>query len=33
VTLTEENESPEKHIYSLNEKVLVKEYLYITEKQ
>ncbi len=33
VTLTEENESPEKHIYSLNEKVLIKEYLYITEKQ
>ncbi|MCU0472598.1 MAG: 4Fe-4S binding protein [Bacteroidales bacterium] len=31
VTLTDENESPEKHIYSLNEKVLVKEYLYITE--
>ena len=32
VTLTEEDESPEKNIYSLNEKVLVREYLYITEK-
>lgn len=33
VTLTDEDESPEKHIYKLNEKVLVREYLYITEKQ
>jgi Fe-S-cluster-containing hydrogenase component 2 len=28
VTITDENESPEKHIYLLNEKVLIKEYLY-----
>jgi Fe-S-cluster-containing hydrogenase component 2 len=33
VTITDDDESPEKNIYSLNEKVLVKEYLYITEKQ
>lgn len=33
VTLTYENESPDKNIYSLNEKVLIKDYLYITEKQ
>jgi hypothetical protein len=33
VTMTDEDESPEKHIYRLNEKVLVKEYLYVTEKQ
>jgi Fe-S-cluster-containing hydrogenase component 2 len=32
VTLTEEDESPETNTYSLNEKVLVREYLYITEK-
>jgi Fe-S-cluster-containing hydrogenase component 2 len=33
VTFTDEDESPEKNIYSLNEKVLIKDYLYITEKQ
>ena len=33
VTITEEDESPDKNIYSLNEKVLIKESLYITEKQ
>lgn len=33
VAITEENESEDKNIYSLNEKVLIKDYLYITEKQ
>jgi formate dehydrogenase iron-sulfur subunit len=33
VTLTDDDEAPEKNIYRLNEKVLVKDYLYITEKQ
>lgn len=33
VTLTEDDESPEKSIFRLNEKVLIKDYLYITEKQ
>jgi len=33
VTITEEDESPDKNIYSLNEKVLIKDSLYITEKQ
>jgi Fe-S-cluster-containing hydrogenase component 2 len=32
-TITYEEESPERHIYSLNEKVLIKDFLYITEKQ
>ena len=32
-TLTYEDESPEKNIYTLNEKVLIRDYLYITEKQ
>jgi len=31
VTLTDSEESPEGHIYSLNEKVLIKDYLYTTE--
>lgn len=31
VTLTDEDESPENNIYKLNDKVLVKEYLYTTE--
>jgi Fe-S-cluster-containing hydrogenase component 2 len=31
--ITYEEESPDKHIYSLNEKVLIKDYLYIAEKQ
>ncbi|MCE5346680.1 MAG: 4Fe-4S binding protein [Bacteroidales bacterium] len=30
VTLTDDDEFPEGNIYSLNEKVLIKEYLYIT---
>jgi Fe-S-cluster-containing hydrogenase component 2 len=33
VTITDEEESPDKNIYTLNEKVLIKDYLYITEKQ
>jgi formate dehydrogenase iron-sulfur subunit len=33
VVMTNDDESPEKHIYRLNEKVLVKEFMYITEKQ
>jgi Fe-S-cluster-containing hydrogenase component 2 len=33
VMVTEDDEAPEKNIYRLNEKVLVKEHLYITEKQ
>lgn len=33
VTITDEDESPDKNIYSLNEKVLIKDFLYITEKQ
>jgi len=33
VTITNDEESPDKSIYCLNEKVLVKDYLYITEKQ
>jgi formate dehydrogenase iron-sulfur subunit len=33
VTLTDEDESPDKNIYCLNEKVLVRDLLYITEKQ
>jgi formate dehydrogenase iron-sulfur subunit len=33
VTLTEEDESPDKNIYRFNEKVLIRDYLYITEKQ
>jgi Fe-S-cluster-containing hydrogenase component 2 len=32
-TLTDSEESPEANIYSLNEKVLIKDYLYITEIQ
>jgi Fe-S-cluster-containing hydrogenase component 2 len=33
VTITDDDESPDKSIYFLNEKVLIKDYLYITEKQ
>lgn len=33
VTITDDDESPDKNIYRLNEKVLVKDYLYITGKQ
>jgi len=32
VTVTDEEEAPEKNIYRLNEKVLIKEYLYTTLK-
>ena len=32
-TITYEDESPYKNIYSLNERVLIRDYLYITEKQ
>jgi len=32
VMLTDEDESPDKNIFRLNEKVLIKDYLYITEK-
>ncbi|HUW92640.1 MAG TPA: 4Fe-4S dicluster domain-containing protein [Bacteroidales bacterium] len=32
-TFTDEEESLEKNIYRLNEKVLIKDYLYITDKQ
>jgi Fe-S-cluster-containing hydrogenase component 2 len=33
VSLTVADESPENNVYRLNEKVLVRDYLYITEKQ
>jgi formate dehydrogenase iron-sulfur subunit len=33
VMFTDDDESPEGNIYSLNEKVLIKDYVYITEKQ
>jgi Fe-S-cluster-containing hydrogenase component 2 len=33
VTITDGDESPENHIYRLNEKVLVKDYLYTTERE
>lgn len=33
VMLTDNDESPEGNIFRLNEKVLIKDYLYITEKQ
>jgi Fe-S-cluster-containing hydrogenase component 2 len=33
VTMTDSEETPDKHIYRLNEKVLIKDYLYITERQ
>ena len=32
-SITDDDESPEKNIYSLNEKVLIKDYLYISEIQ
>jgi Fe-S-cluster-containing hydrogenase component 2 len=31
VTLTEVEENPKEHIYRLNDRILIKEYLYITE--
>lgn len=33
VTITDHDESTEANIYKLNEKVLIRDYLYITEKQ
>jgi Fe-S-cluster-containing hydrogenase component 2 len=33
VTISDGDESPENHIYRLNEKVLVKDYLYSTERE
>ncbi len=33
VTVTDDEESPDRNIYYLNEKVLIKDYLYNTEKQ
>lgn len=33
VSMTDEDESPEKNIYRLNDRVLVREYLYITENK
>ena len=33
VSITEKDESPEENIYKLNDKVLVREILYVTEKQ
>jgi hypothetical protein len=33
VTITDSDESPSKNIYRLNEKILIKDYLYLTEKQ
>jgi Fe-S-cluster-containing hydrogenase component 2 len=32
-SITYEDEAPDKNIFSLNEKVLIRDYLYITEKQ
>ena len=33
VTITDSDEAPDRNIYRLNEKVLIKDYLYITERQ
>src|SRR4030065_2355604 len=33
VSMTDEDETPEKNIYRLNDKVLIKDYLYITENK
>jgi len=33
VSLTDNDESPKDNVYQLNDKVLIKEYLYTTEKQ
>lgn len=33
VSFTESEEMPEKNIYRLNEKVLIRDYLYMTEDQ
>ena len=32
VTITESDESPDENIFRLNDKVLIKEYLYISDK-
>jgi formate dehydrogenase iron-sulfur subunit len=32
-TITDEDESPERNIYRLNDRVLIREYLYTTEKE
>ena len=32
-TITYEDESPDKNIFTLNEKILIRDYLYITEKE
>ncbi len=31
--LTDEKEKPEEHIYKLNERVLIRDYIYVTEKE
>lgn len=31
--LTDQNEKPDEHIYKLNERVLIREYIYTTEKE
>jgi len=31
--LTDRKENPEEHIYKLNEKVLIRDYIYETEKE
>ncbi len=31
--LTDEKEKPDEHIYQLNEKVLIRDYIYVTEKE
>jgi Fe-S-cluster-containing hydrogenase component 2 len=31
--LTDEKEKPDEHIYQLNERVLIREYIYVTEKE
>ena len=33
VKFTDDDESPEKNIFKLNDRVLIKEYIYITEKE
>jgi hypothetical protein len=31
--LTDEKEKPDEHIYQLNERVLIRDYIYVTEKE
>jgi hypothetical protein len=33
VSLTDTDELPEEHIYRLNDRILIKEYLYVTENK